>query len=78
MTNSESLAKEILKVQTEHGTNIIDSITIVCEDFSYDIEDVIPLLGSSLTEKIRQCAIQERYVIHNSLKEKPSLEEFFA
>lgn len=60
INNGEKFTQEINNMCRINGFGVLDSITLFCEQYSMDIHDIIPLLGSTMKEKIRIEAIEKR------------------
>lgn len=62
MQDSEKLTGMIYQVSSEKSLSLIDSVTFLSEDLKIDIEDIIPILDSSILEQIKIEAIKNRNV----------------
>lgn len=62
MQDSEKLTGMIYQVSSEKRLSLIDSVTFLSEDLKIDIEDIIPILDSSILEQIKIEAIKNRNV----------------
>lgn len=54
---------ELILESQRNNLNIIDTVVAYCEHNELDMDDVIPLLDTSIQERIKVCGIEERYVL---------------
>ena len=66
--NGERFTQEIYTMCKMHNMTHLDAITLFCEEHDMDVQDVIPLIGSTLKEQIRMEAEKRRMleVEHNT------------
>lgn len=70
--NEERFTQEINNSVRMHRVSVMDAITLFCDENSMDIHDVIPLIGSTMKEKIRLDAAKRRMI-----KDQPPTSSLF-
>lgn len=62
MNNGEKFTQEINNIVRLNGLSVLEAIMLLCNENDMDVQDIIPLLGSTLKEKIRIEAIERRMI----------------
>jgi hypothetical protein len=75
-SHSQTFSINILKLSIEDNINVIDAIVFYCEKNNIDMETVLPLIDQTLKERIKLCAIEERYVFLKK-KQRHKLNKLF-
>ncbi len=76
MTDAEKLLGIINTISLERKVGIFDALIIFSEENNIEIEDIIPMLDSNITEKIKTDALSMNIVCNRKLFEKKTTSLF--
>ena len=76
MTDAEKLLGIINTISLERKVGIFDALIIFSDENNIEIEDIIPMLDSNITEKIKTDALSMNIVCNRKLFEKKTTSLF--